>query len=87
MIRGKCKLRVLWDLRDDPRRYGELKRALAEFGLIARKDFGTVPPRVEYRLTAEGRTPLPVISVLHKWGVRHLVLDAVLRAKGLAPRH
>jgi DNA-binding HxlR family transcriptional regulator len=49
----------------------ELK-ALAEFGLIQRKDYGTVPPEVEYRLTPVGRSFVPVIDAIRKWGERHL---------------
>jgi DNA-binding HxlR family transcriptional regulator len=94
MVSGKYKIRILWDLKDGPRRYGEIRsgllrgatgsraiaprvlsrelKALAEFGLIQRKDFGTVPPRVEYRLTSTGRSFVPVIGAIRKWGERHL---------------
>ena len=76
MISGKYKIRILWDLKDGPRRYSEIRtgllsgatgtreiaprvlsrelKALAEAGMIARKDYGVVPPKVEYRLTEEG---------------------------------
>ena len=50
----------------------ELK-ALAGAGLIVRYDFGTVPPRVEYELTALGRSLLPVIERMQDWGLAHLV--------------
>jgi DNA-binding HxlR family transcriptional regulator len=94
MISGKYKLRILWDLQDGPRRYGELRsglvrgiegspqiaprvlsrelKALAQSGLIARKDYGVVPPKVEYRLTPVGRSFIPVIGEIRKWGARHL---------------
>jgi DNA-binding HxlR family transcriptional regulator len=94
MVSGKYKIRILWDLKDGPRRYGEIRsgllrgasgsreiaprvlsrelKALAEFGLIQRKDFGTVPPKVEYRLTATGKSFVPVIGAIRKWGERHL---------------
>jgi DNA-binding HxlR family transcriptional regulator len=94
MISGKYKLRLLWDLQDGPRRYGELRtgllrgaegtqeiaprvlsrelKALAASGLIARKDFGVMPPKVEYRLTPMGRSFIPVIAEIRKWGARHL---------------
>src|ERR1700755_393948 len=77
MVSGKYKVRILWDLKDGARRYGEIRsgllrgaagsteiaprvlsrelKALAAFGLIQRKDYGTVPPKVEYRLTPAGR--------------------------------
>src|SRR3979409_859330 len=90
MIGGKYKLRILWDLKDGPLRYGEIRsgllrgvegsqeisprvlsrelKALAESGLVTRKDFGVVPPKVEYRLTRVGRTLIPVIAEIRKWG-------------------
>jgi DNA-binding HxlR family transcriptional regulator len=94
MISGKYKLRIVWDLKDGPLRYGEIRsgllrgaqgtqeiaprvlsrelKALTQSGLIARKDYGVVPPKVEYRLTRKGRSFVPVISVIRKWGARHL---------------
>src|SRR5436309_9247462 len=86
MISGKYKLRIVWDLQDGPRRYGEIRtgllrgsagsaeitprvlsrelKALTTSGLIQRKDFGVVPPKVEYRLTAKGRSFIPVIAAI-----------------------
>ena len=94
MISGKYKLRIVWDLQDGPRRYGEIRtgllrgasgsseiaprvlsrelKALAETGLIERKDYGVVPPKVEYRLTRKGRSFVPVIAAIRNWGSRHL---------------
>src|SRR5258705_12639818 len=94
MISGKYKLRIVWDLKDGPRRYGEIRSGLlrgmagsaeiaprvlsrelkahAESGLIDRKDFGVVPPKVEYRLTRKGRSFVPVISAIRDGGTRHL---------------
>ena len=94
MISGKYKLRIVWDLQDGPRRYGEIRtgllrgasgsseiaprvlsrelKALAETGLIERKDYGVVPPKVEYRLTRKGRSFVPVIAAIRNWGLRHL---------------
>ena len=94
MISGKYKARIIWDLKDGPLRYGELRRgllrgnagsgeiaprvlsrelkALAELGFIERKDFGLVPPKVEYRLTRLGRSFLPVIETIQTWGLRYL---------------
>src|SRR5271166_3776326 len=86
MISGKYKLRIMWDLKDGPLRYGEIRsgllrgadgtreiaprvlsrelKALTQTGLIDRKDFGVVPPKVEYRLTRMGQSFIPVISVI-----------------------
>jgi len=94
LISGKYKLRIVWDLKDGPRRYGEIRtgllrgldgsseiaprvlsrelKALAESGLIDRKDYGVVPPKVEYRLTRRGKSFVPVIAAIKDWGTRHL---------------
>ena len=49
----------------------ELK-ALTESGLIDRRDYGVVPPKVEYRLTRKGKSFVPVIAAIRDWGARHL---------------
>jgi DNA-binding HxlR family transcriptional regulator len=94
LISGKYKLRIVWDLKDGPRRYGEIRsgllrgldgsaeiaprvlsrelKQLAASGLIERKGFGVVPPRVEYRLTRKGRSFVPVVEIIREWGHRHL---------------
>lgn len=94
MISGKYKVRILWDLKDGPLRYGEIRsgllrgaegtreiaprvlsrelKALVQTGLIVRKDYGLVPPKVEYRLTRIGQSFIPVIAAIRKWGMRHL---------------
>ncbi len=94
LISGKYKLRIVWDLKDGPRRYGEIRtgllrgldgsaeiaprvlsrelKALAESGLIDRKDYGVVPPKVEYRLTRKGKSFVPVIATIRDWGDRYL---------------
>ena len=98
---GKYRLRILWELKLGPLRYGELKTALAasmgnkaiaarvlsrdlkelaQRAMIDRKDFGTVPPHVEYTLTEVGRTFIPVLQTIHHWGVEHLVKQSVLNA-------
>lgn len=103
LISGKYKIRILWDLRDGPLRYSEIKagllrgadgsreiaprvlsrelKALAQAGLIARKDFGVVPPKVEYRLTRGGQSFIPVVSAIRGWAVRHL------RQAAASPQH
>ena len=98
LISGKYKLRIVWDLKDGPRRYGEIRtgllrgldgggeiaprvlsrelKALTESGLIDRKDYGVVPPKVEYRLTRKGRSFVPVIAAIRDWGHRYLLAGA-----------
>jgi len=55
-----------------PRVLSRELKALAQTGLIDRKDYGVVPPKVEYRLTPKGRSFVPVIAAVRKWGARHL---------------
>jgi len=82
-VGGKWKAVVLWYLRKDKKRFSELKelipditdkmlslqlRALEEDGFIMRKVYAEVPPRVEYELTKEGKTLLPVLEAIAEWG-------------------
>jgi DNA-binding HxlR family transcriptional regulator len=55
-----------------PRVLSRELKALASSGMIERKDFGVVPPRVEYRLTRKGRSFVPVVASIRDWGARHL---------------
>jgi DNA-binding HxlR family transcriptional regulator len=55
-----------------PRVLSRELKALAQSGLIDRKDYGVVPPKVEYRLTRKGRSFIPVIATIRNWGARHL---------------
>lgn len=88
-IGGKYKGRILWCLRDSILRYGELKRniegitpkmltqtlkELEADGLIGRKVYLEVPPRVEYRLTATGQELIPFINQMQLWGERQMSL-------------
>ncbi len=47
-------------------------RDLQEAGLVARRIYAEVPPRVEYRLTSHGQTLQPVIHALADWGQLHV---------------
>lgn len=89
-VGGKYKMRILWELKDGPRRYGELRRSaivaargaavtprvlsrelkeLQSRGLIDRKQYPVVPPKVEYRLTRAGKSLIPVVKQIVKWGL------------------
>jgi DNA-binding HxlR family transcriptional regulator len=61
----------------------ELK-SLADLGLIQRKDFRTVPPKVEYSLTPLGLSLLPVVVKMHDWGIQHLIRRSVGRSARLS---
>lgn len=82
-IGGKWKTVVLWYLKGGKKRFGELKKripqitekmlslqlkALEKDGLVKREVFAEVPPRVEYCLTEEGKTLVPLLEKMAKWG-------------------
>jgi DNA-binding HxlR family transcriptional regulator len=67
LLRGVDGTRVI-----APRVLSRELKALTQSGLIARKDYGVVPPKVEYRLTPIGRSFIPVIDEIRRWGTRHL---------------
>jgi DNA-binding HxlR family transcriptional regulator len=46
-------------------------RDLERSGLVARRVFAEVPPRVEYRLTELGSTLIPALTGLHEWAARY----------------
>jgi DNA-binding HxlR family transcriptional regulator len=85
---------VLVCLDDGPRRFSELRvplhrvsakvlaetlRALERDGMITRTAYDEVPPRVEYALTALGRTLFPAMDACRAWAAEHL--PAVLNAR------
>jgi DNA-binding HxlR family transcriptional regulator len=82
-IGGKWKTVVLWYLKEKTMRFGELKKQipditekmlsiqlknLEEDGLINREVFAEVPLRVQYSLTEFGKTLIPVLNAVAKWG-------------------
>lgn len=83
LIGNKWKVLILRDLLPGTKRFGELKRSLETVsqkvltaqlrdmeadGLITRKVYPEVPPRVEYTLTDLGVSLQPVLDSLWKWG-------------------
>ena len=56
-----------------PRVLSRELRTLVAMGMVERKDHQVFPLKVEYKLTRKGRTFLPIIAVIHKWGMRHLI--------------
>ncbi|SRR5680860_658226 len=83
-IGGKWKTVVLWYLRKEKKRYNELRKLmpqitermlsiqlkkLEEDGLVKRQVFTDKPPlKVEYSLTDYGKTLVPVLEEIAKWG-------------------
>ena len=82
-IGGKWKTIILWHLKNNTLRFGELKKKIPEITekmlstqlkgleedlLIARKIYAQVPIKVEYTVTDFGKTLLPFIEIMAKWG-------------------
>ena len=83
LIGDKWKVLILRDLMPGVKRFGELKRSIGHVsqkvltaqlrdmeakGLIHRKVYAQVPPRVEYQLTELGCSLKPVLDALSSWG-------------------
>ena len=86
LISDRWKVLILRELFLGTRRFGELKKALngisqkvltenlkdmAEQGLISRRVYAEVPPRVEYSLTPLGESLRPVLRAMFDWGVAY----------------
>ncbi|MBO2008632.1 winged helix-turn-helix transcriptional regulator [Hymenobacter negativus] len=87
LIGSKWKVLLLQCLRDDRRRYGELKRMLPDIsekmlinelkelvtaGLVDEHSYPEIPPRVEYWLTHNGQQALPVLDSIVAFGKQYL---------------
>ena len=84
IIGGKWKMIILyWLFEVNTVRYNELKRLIGSIshkilssqlkelekaGLIIRKEYPQIPPRVEYSLTQKGRSLFPLMEEMCKWG-------------------
>src|SRR5437763_15262201 len=83
VIAGRWKVLILWHLFDGTKRFSELRRCLPGVtqkmltqqlremerdGIVGRRVYPEVPPRVEYSLTPAGRTLRPVVDAMCKWG-------------------
>ena len=84
---GKWKGLILWALRSQARRFGELRREVQGIsekmliqhlkemeadGIVTRRDFREVPPRVEYALTPFGHSLSDALTPLCEWGTLHM---------------
>ena len=85
-LAGKWKILILWYLRAETKRFNELQkllprttqkmliqklRDLENDGIIERKVYPVVPPKVEYSLTPYGQTLKPILKQLYLWGEIH----------------
>ena len=88
IIGGKWKPVILYCLRSEKRRFGEISaripdisrkvlteqlKELEEDGLLTRTQFNEIPPRVEYELTDLGKSLSPVLNEMEKWGMENII--------------
>lgn len=86
LISDRWKVLIIRDLLEGTKRFGELKksignvsqkvltanlRSMEDSGLIIRKVYPEVPPRVEYTLTETGYSLKPVLDAMVEWGTQY----------------
>lgn len=87
LFTGKWKMHILfWLWQRGIMRYSELKRALGHVthkmlsnqlkelernGIILRKEYQQVPPKVEYQLSDLGKSLMPILQQICQWGHEH----------------
>ncbi len=99
VISGKWKPLILFCLKPGTQRYSELRRRIAgpshkvltqqlrqleRDGIVTRKVYPSVPPKVEYSLSRYGKTLIPVLDAMATWGQKH---GQELRPSAASPRH
>ena len=88
VIGGKWKPLIIYELNDETLRFSQLLdrlqpritqrmltkqlRELETDGLITRKVYTQVPPKVEYSLTELGKSLMPILDQLCEWGSEHM---------------
>ena len=90
IVSGKWTLLVLRDLAAGPCRFSELERSLAgisprtlslrlrsleEEGIVERREYAEMPPRVVYRLSPKGMHLVPIVEAMREYGTRWLSGD------------
>ena len=86
LISDRGKVLIIRDLLDGTRRFGEIKksvgnvsqkvltanlRSMEDSGLLTRKVYPEVPPRVEYTLTETGYSLKPILDAMVAWGTEY----------------
>ncbi len=86
LISDRWKVLIIRDLLSGTKRFGELKKSLGgisqkvltanlrsmeESGMLTRKVYAEVPPRVEYTLTETGYSLKPVLDAMAAWGTQY----------------
>ena len=86
LISDRWKVLIIRDLLDGTKRFGEIKksvgnvsqkvltanlRSMEDSGLLTRKVYAEVPPRVEYTLTKTGYSLKPILDAMVEWGTEY----------------
>ena len=86
LISDRWKVLIIRDLLDGTKRFGEIKksvgnvsqkvltanlRSMEDSGLLTRKVYPEVPPRVEYTLTQTGYSLKPILDAMVEWGTEY----------------
>ena len=92
LIGGKWKMLIMHLISNDINRFGKLSmmlkdiskqmlttqlRELERDGILERKIYPEIPPRVEYFLTPKGESLLPVLELLKEWGTENIIKNRV----------
>lgn len=88
VVEGKWKWIILWEIyKAKVIRYNKLREELQLIAhktlskqlkeletskLIHREQYNEVPPKVEYSLTNEGKTLIPILDLMYQWGEKHI---------------
>ncbi len=101
VISGRWKTVVLFHLFDGTKRFSELLRAMGGItqkmltqqlremerdGVVRRRVYPQVPPKVEYSLTSLGHSLKPVVEAMSRWGLRHNQVTARQRSRRMPHR-
>lgn len=91
VIGGKWKPIIIWVLLNGPKRFGELHSTIPGMALkvlsrqlkelesdkiVIRKVFAEVPPRVEYSLTAKGKSLSKIMNELSEWSKMNILINS-----------
>lgn len=102
LIGGKYKALILWHLISGTLRHGALSRLipgatpkmltqqlreLEGDQMIAREVYPVVPPKVEYSLTALGRSLQPILAAMYDWGADYMTERGQVISCSMAPAH
>ncbi|RMG67788.1 MAG: transcriptional regulator [Nitrospirae bacterium] len=86
VIGGRWKVVIIYHLMEGKKRFSELRRLIPDVtqkmltqqlrelerdGIVHRKVYPQVPPKVEYSLTPLGKSLKPILEAMHNWGERY----------------